>query len=75
MSLKKTKLKCPICGRETDFFTDPLGPFCSNRCKMVDLGRWLGEDYKITEPLRPDHFAQFEELEEGVNPDVPDEWR
>ena len=75
MSSKKTKLNCPICGRETDFFTAPLGPFCSDRCKMVDLGRWLGEDYKISEPLRPDHFAQFEEWEEGMNQDRPDETR
>jgi endogenous inhibitor of DNA gyrase (YacG/DUF329 family) len=40
---------------------------------MVDLGRWLGEDYKISEPLRPDHFAQFEDWEEGVNPDRSDD--
>jgi endogenous inhibitor of DNA gyrase (YacG/DUF329 family) len=73
MNAKKTKLKCPICGKETDFFADPLGPFCSTRCKMVDLGKWLGEEYKISEPLRPDHFAQFEELEEGINPDRPQE--
>jgi endogenous inhibitor of DNA gyrase (YacG/DUF329 family) len=32
---------------------------------MVDLGRWLGEDYKISEPLRPDHFMEMEEEEEG----------
>ena len=40
-----------------------MGPFCSSRCKMVDLGKWLGEDYKITEPLRPDHFAEYENME------------
>jgi endogenous inhibitor of DNA gyrase (YacG/DUF329 family) len=29
---------------------------------MLDLGKWLGEDYRISEPLRPDHFEEFEEL-------------
>jgi endogenous inhibitor of DNA gyrase (YacG/DUF329 family) len=28
---------------------------------MVDLGKWLGEDYAISEPLRPDHFLEMEE--------------
>ena len=38
------------------------GAFGSARCKMIDLGKWLGEVYRISEPLRPDHFAEFEEL-------------
>lgn len=62
MAAKKSELKCPICGKDSDFFSEPIGPFCSNRCKLVDLGKWLGEDYRISEPLRPEHFAGFEEL-------------
>jgi len=35
---------CPICGK-------PVGakyrPFCSTRCQQIDLGRWLGENYRI----------------------------
>ena len=42
------------------------------RCKMVDLGKWLGEEYKITEPLRPDHFAEYEE-QTGEELDRPEE--
>ncbi len=68
---KSTRLPCPICGKENDYFADPLGPFCSNRCKMIDLGKWLGEEYRVSEPLRPDHFEDSEEL--GLNPDGPDE--
>ncbi len=56
-------LKCTICGKPADFFTPPMGPFCSTRCKMMDLGKWLGEDYKITEPLRPDHLAEYENMQ------------
>jgi endogenous inhibitor of DNA gyrase (YacG/DUF329 family) len=28
-----------------------LFPFCSERCHLVDLGRWLGEEYRIAGPL------------------------
>ena len=33
-----------------------LYPFCSTRCKLVDLGRWVDGEYKIEEPLRPEHL-------------------
>ena len=45
---------CPICGKESDFLAPPLGPFCSRRCKLVDLGQWLDGEYRISEPLDPD---------------------
>ncbi len=66
----KTKLKCSTCGRPADFFAPPMGPFCSDRCKMVDLGKWLGEEYKVSEPLRPDHFADYADME-GPELDQP----
>ena len=56
-------VKCPICGRENDLNADPLGPFCTQRCKLIDLGKWLNEEYKISEPLTPDHLADYENLE------------
>ncbi len=69
---KSTRLNCPICGKENDYFAEPLGPFCGNRCKLVDLGKWLGEEYRVSEPLRPDHFASYEDLPEG-DLDRPDQ--
>jgi endogenous inhibitor of DNA gyrase (YacG/DUF329 family) len=35
---------CPICGRPS---TIEMRPFCSKRCADIDLGRWLGEAYRI----------------------------
>jgi len=35
---------CPICGRPADA---RFRPFCSRRCGDIDLGRWLGEAYRI----------------------------
>lgn len=44
------KVSCPICGRPMDERGPrewPDWPFCSHRCKLVDLGRWLGESYRV----------------------------
>lgn len=40
---------CPICGRpaEQDRAKNPDRPFCSERCRMVDLSRWLDESYAV----------------------------
>ena len=44
-------VKCPICGKKVRF--DPQKdlpanfPFCSKRCKLVDLGKWLNEEYTV----------------------------
>lgn len=46
------KVRCPICGKEIvgEELSDlPNLPFCSPRCRTVDLGRWLGEEYRIPE--------------------------
>jgi hypothetical protein len=55
-----------------DINAPPPGPFCSERCKLVDLGKWLGEEYRISEPLQPDHFAEYGELSESEELDRPE---
>jgi len=47
-------VKCPTCKKRGEWFAAPFGPFCSKRCRLIDLGRWLGEEHAISEPLRPD---------------------
>ena len=69
MPTEKPKHTCPICGKFSEFNAPPVGFFCSERCKMIDLGKWLGEDYRISEPLRPDHFDESGEMSgEGLDP-------
>ncbi|MBN2654411.1 MAG: DNA gyrase inhibitor YacG [Nitrospirae bacterium] len=41
------QIKCPLCSKITTWEENPFKPFCSERCKMIDLGRWAAEDYKI----------------------------
>jgi endogenous inhibitor of DNA gyrase (YacG/DUF329 family) len=52
---KPTLVICPVCGKETAWSADNrYRPFCSERCKMIDLGQWANEGYRIPEETPPD---------------------
>lgn len=42
-----TKVTCPTCNRPVVWEENPHRPFCSERCKLIDLGDWAGEDHRI----------------------------
>jgi endogenous inhibitor of DNA gyrase (YacG/DUF329 family) len=44
-------MKCPICKRPVNA-DDPQAPFCSERCKLIDLGNWASEKYVIPTPIK-----------------------
>ncbi|MBI5657969.1 MAG: DNA gyrase inhibitor YacG [Nitrosomonadales bacterium] len=45
---KPTVVTCPQCGKEVVWNSDsPFRPFCGERCKMIDLGQWASEGYRI----------------------------
>lgn len=71
------QVRCPTCRKVGPWFEGPFGPFCSERCKWADLGRWLNEDYRISEPLTPDAAAAVREEtpprpDEAEPPDAPE---
>lgn len=39
--------RCPLCRNETNWEENPWRPFCSERCQMIDLGRWATEEYRV----------------------------
>jgi endogenous inhibitor of DNA gyrase (YacG/DUF329 family) len=45
------KFTCPICRKPVDSATDSDFPFCSERCRLLDLGNWASEKYVVSEPL------------------------
>ena len=49
-------MKCPNCEKETAYRGNPFRPFCSERCKLIDLGKWASGVYRIAteEQLSPD---------------------
>lgn len=40
-------VKCPNCGKETEFTGNEFRPFCSERCKLLDFGAWADEQYNL----------------------------
>ncbi len=62
-------VRCPTCKQYGDWFSGKYGPFCSHRCQLIDLGKWLNEDYRISEPLRPEHLEAYEEMPPGSSAD------
>lgn len=43
------RVHCPRCDKETEMAANPFRPFCSERCKLIDLGNWVSGTYKIPE--------------------------
>jgi hypothetical protein len=45
-------IRCPICKKEVAIGS-PEFPFCSERCRTIDLGNWASEKYKVSAPAPP----------------------
>ena len=65
---KPAVVACPRCGKEVVFNKEisPYRPFCSERCKLIDLGKWAEGGYSI--PLED---KSEEDLQTGEHPDKP----
>jgi uncharacterized protein len=46
------KVSCPICKKAVKLGSEDF-PFCSDRCRNIDLGNWATEKYVISEPIHP----------------------
>lgn len=50
--MKAPRVRCPTCQREVPFTPESkFRPFCSERCRMADLGAWAQEEFRL--PARP----------------------
>jgi endogenous inhibitor of DNA gyrase (YacG/DUF329 family) len=67
-------MRCPICEKSFEQGQSVAAPFCSERCRTIDLGRWLGEVYHVPAAGREDTGDLAEETAaEGVaSPAGPD---
>ena len=54
--------RCPICKKEVAI-DDPNMPFCSDRCRTIDLGNWASEKYVIPGGSKEDIEDEFSENE------------
>ena len=63
------KFQCPICKKDTDSAKDADFPFCSERCRTLDLGAWSAEKYIVSDPIFDEEEiseADRHALREGV---------
>jgi uncharacterized protein len=52
-------VNCPQCDTEVEWVsTNPHRPFCSERCKLIDLGAWSDESYRVPVKDEPDPGSQ-----------------
>jgi len=58
-AIVKTMAPCPICRRHASpRAQNPAAPFCSPRCKQVDLNQWLSEGYRVPVTDDPDALEE-----------------
>ncbi len=67
---------CPICKKPVDADAEDF-PFCSERCRVIDLGKWASGDYKIASPIfDPDEIESLEnELARAEQLNAAKEWK
>lgn len=58
-------MRCPICRKEVAIEGNPDRPFCSERCRLIDLDHWLSGRYRISTPLTPEERELV--LENGIS--------
>lgn len=63
MTINKENIVCPICAKKNTWRSDNESrPFCSARCKLIDLGEWADESRRLPgEPAQPKDPENFEE--------------
>jgi len=52
MPKSRIALKCPTCKKQKVHAADPDFPFCSERCRLIDLGKWASGGYVVSSPLQ-----------------------
>ena len=60
---KHLAVNCPRCKKHFNYFESEFRPFCSEKCRLIDLGQWLTESYTVpAEKLTPDEEATLERM-------------
>jgi endogenous inhibitor of DNA gyrase (YacG/DUF329 family) len=79
MKKRARSVRCPIC-KTIVLRKEPEFPFCSERCRLIDLGKWASGAYVISAPLKPsDEMVDLDAIEQaeeharsgGDQPDSP----
>lgn len=68
--MKTLTVTCPSCKKKFEYYSSEFRPFCSDRCRLIDLGQWLNESYTVpATKLTPDEVDQLEQIINEKNED------
>ncbi len=68
MPRRVRSLRCPTC-KKLVLRSEPEFPFCSGRCRLIDLGKWASGGYVISTPIQ--EADQYGEADYTVRPQRP----
>ncbi len=74
--MKQLEVTCPRCKKKFNYYSSEFRPFCSEKCRLIDLGQWLNESYSVpAQKLTPEEIDNLEQIlnekneESGEGPD------
>jgi endogenous inhibitor of DNA gyrase (YacG/DUF329 family) len=62
-------MKCPNCGKPVEWKDNPSRPFCSDRCRLVDLGRWVEGEYRVPGEAIPSDQSEMPSADQESDED------
>ncbi len=67
-------VKCPTCGKSVEWSDKfPYRPFCSERCKLIDLGEWASDSYVIRGEAMQNSSNEADKLAQKLFSSIPEE--
>ena len=68
---KKFEVTCPTCKKKFEYYSSTFRPFCSEKCRLIDLGQWLTESYTV--PVEKLNLEEQEKLEQLLHEKIAQE--
>ncbi len=61
--MKTLTVTCPQCKKKFNYYSSEFRPFCTERCRLIDLGQWLNESYTVPAvKITPEEQEQLERI-------------
>ncbi|HEV7642603.1 MAG TPA: DNA gyrase inhibitor YacG [Pyrinomonadaceae bacterium] len=66
-------VNCPNCGKQIEWSESEYRPFCSQKCKLLDLGEWIEEGYRVPDESSSPSEEDFRQIEAALEASQNDE--
>ena len=68
--MKILEVSCPRCKIKFNYYSSEFRPFCTEKCRLIDLGQWLTESYTVpVEKMTPEEIESLEQIIDEKNKD------